>query len=931
MRKDKLNYMSKTIISLVLVASIVSPNLVQASEAIKKDESVYITLDKEGKVQDKIVSTWIHNPNGGDIKDKSNLKDIKNIKGEDKPEINGESITWRSKENDIFYQGNSNEELPLEITMIYYLNGVSIKPEELAGKSGKVKISLEIKNKEAHKVTINGKEKTIYTPFATVALLNLPIDNFKNINVNSGQIVSDGNNNIITYIGLPGLKESLGLNTMDIDLGLEDKLEIEADVENFKMGPVMITATPDLPEIEKLKDSKDLSELVDGIDELKDASGKLKEGSEKLSEGESLFAEKMGDLVVGTDKLKGGSTSLKNGAYDLKSGINTAGKGIGSIQGEMSKKENQKKIALITDDNNVKRERTLINDAYFAKDIDISSIGGLLPLLSENNMNLMGKTFVDYRAVGISKMLANPMIEQLKALSTPENISNIEALINTTDQLSSVDVDAKKLQPLLEVMKNVDKLAPLMGELNSLSTMDLSVIDTLAPIFQNASAINNILDSAKALEKVNGVEMEKTLKQQQAMANKFVADTEDLVKEENVNALREAVNKAYSIDNEETAKVNQQLQGLISGYNGAVVGVRDGFIKSKGSMNGMEESLKTLIALQQALGQNKDALEAVSKALNPETMKSINEMTVALKGAQSKIQDPETQAMLNGLNEVLNNKEVMGELNKVNQMLPAIQGMKSTLDKNKQNIAVSKKLLEASKSKEFKETVENIAVLEEDMKNLQPIITALENNMTPEVMDKISKSPESINTLMAMQKHLKDSEDILDIMRESLEENNVNKVRESLNKLPQLTGGIKQLEEGANKLYQGTSDLNNGIEGLSSGAAQLKDASNQLEKGAKELNEGMTKFDEEGVTKLHDKVSEGVTDIDDVLASKDEIVKLSEDYGTFSGIEEGMEGKVKFIIKTEEIKIPEAKIETKVEVKEEKKGIINWIKNIFSK
>ncbi|MBB6697317.1 hypothetical protein [Clostridium algidicarnis] len=927
MRKDKLNYMSKTIISLVLVASIVSPNLVQASEAIKKDESVYITLDKEGKVQDKIVSTWIHNPNGGDIKDKSNLKDIKNIKGEDKPEINGESITWRSKENDIFYQGNSNEELPLEITMIYYLNGVSIKPEELAGKSGKVKISLEIKNKEAHKVTINGKEKTIYTPFATVALLNLPMDSFKNININSGQIVSDGNNNIITYIGLPGLKESLGLNTMDIDLGLEDKLEIEADVENFKMGPVMITATPDLPEIEKLKDSKDLSELVDGIDELKDASGKLKEGSEKLSEGESLFAAKMGDLVVGTDKLKGGSTSLKNGAYDLKSGINTAGKGIGSIQGEMSKKENQKKIALITDDNNVKRERTLINDAYFAKDIDISSMGELLPLLSENNMNLMGKTFVDYRAVGISKMLANPMIEDLEKLSTPENISNIETLINTTDQLSSVD--AKKLQPLLEVMKNVDKLAPLMGELNSLAP-HLSVIDTLAPIFQNASAINNILDSAKALEKVNGVEMEKTLKQQQAMANKFVADTDGLIKEENVKALREAVNKAYPL-NTQTKDVNDQLQALISGYNSAVVGARDGFIKSRGSMDGMEESLQTLIALQQALGQNKDALEAISKALNPETMKSINEMTATLKGVQSKIQDPETQDMLDGLSKILNNKEVMGELNKVNQMLPAIQGMKSTLDKNEKNIGVLKELLRASKSKEFKETVENIAVLQEDMKNLQPIITALENNMTPEVMDKMSKSPESINTLMAMQKHLKDSEDILSIMRESLEEDNVNKVRESLNKLPQLTGGIKQLEEGANKLYQGTSDLNNGIEGLNSGATQLKDASNQLEKGAKELNEGMTKFDEEGVTKLHDKVSEGVADIDDVLASKDEIVKLSEDYGTFSGIEEGMEGKVKFIIKTEEIKIPEAKIEEKAEVKEEKKGIINWIKNIFSK
>lgn len=931
MKKDKLNYMSKTVISLVLVASIVSPNLVQASEAVKKDESVYITLDKEGNVQDKIVSTWLHNPSGGEIKDKSNLKDIKNIKGEDKPEINGDSLTWKSKENDIFYQGNSNEELPLEITMSYYLNEKSIKPEELAGKSGKVKISLEIKNKEEHKVTINGKEKTIYTPFATVALLNLPIDNFKNIKINSGQIASDGNNNIVTYIGLPGLKESLGLEDMDIDLGLQDKLEIEADVENFKLGPVMITATPNLPEIEKLKDSKDLSELVDGIDELKNASGKLREGSEKLSEGESLFAEKMGDLVVGTEKLKGGTNALKNGAYDLKSGINTAGKGIGLLQGEMSKGENQKKIALITDDNNVKKERTLIDDAYFAKDIDVSSIGGLAPLLNENNMKLMSKTFVDYRVVGISKMLANPMIEQLKVLSTPENISNIEALINTTDELGNVDIDTQKLQPLLELMKNVDKLAPLMGELNSLATMDVSVIDTLAPIFQNANAFNNILDSAKALEKVNVKEMQGILAHQQAMGDSFIKNTNELVKEENVNALRTAVNTAYPLDNPQTADANKKLQGLISGYNSAVVGARDGFIKSKGSMDNMGESLQTLIGLQEALGQNKEALEGISKALNPNTIESIKQMTVTLKGAQSKIQDPNTQAMLKGLSEVLNSKQVMGELNKVNQMLPAVQGMKSTLDKNKQNIAVSKKLLEASKGEEFKETGANIAVLEQDMKKLQPLITALENNMTPEIMNKMSKSPESISTLMAMQKHLKDSEDILSIMRESLEKNNVSKVRESLDKLPQLTGGIKQLDEGANKLYQGTSDLNNGTEGLNFGALQLKDASNQLANGAKELKEGMAKFDKEGIIKLHDKVSEGVTDIDDVLASKDEIVKLSENYGTFTGIEEGMEGKVKFIIKTEEIKIPEVKKELKVEVKEEKKGFINWIKSIFNK
>ncbi|WP_051986274.1 hypothetical protein [Clostridium amazonitimonense] len=931
MKNNRFNYMSKTLVSLVVAASIISPNLVQAAELVKKDESVYITLDKQGNVQEKIVSNWLHNPSGGEVKDKSNLKDIKNVKGDEKPEINGQSITWKSKDNDIFYQGKSDKDLPLDINISYSLNGQSVKPEELGGKSGKLKMVLDMKNKDAHNVTINGKEKTIYTPFTAIALVNLPLDNFKNVKVNSGEVISDGNNTVITYIGLPGLKESLGLDGKDINIGIEDKLEIEADVESFKLGPVMITATPNLPEVEALKKSTNLSELVDGIEQLKEASSQLRDGSTKLSESESLFAEKMGDLVSGTDKLGSGSKTLKEGAYQLKEGIGTATKGMALAQTEMAKAENQKKIALITDDHNVQRERTLIEDAYFAKDMDVSSIQDLMPYINENNMNLMGKTFVDYRAIGISKILASPMIDQIKALGTPENIKNIEALLNTTDALGNLDVDMNKLQPLLQVMKNIDKLAPLMGELNSLAVMDLSMIDTLAPIFQNASAFKNILDSASALQKVNGKEMEGFLLEQQKTAEAFIKNTDQLVKEENVNALRTAVDKAYPLDNEQTAVINKQLKGLIEGYNNAIIGARTGFINSKGKMQAMSESLQSLIGLQGALGENKEALESMAKALNPENMSKLNEMISTLKGAQAKIQDQQTQAMLKGLNEVLTNKDVMGELNKVNQMLPAIQGMKSTLEVNKQNIAVAKELLQMSDTKEFKEAMVKLNALEEDIKELTPLITALENNMTPEVMEKLKTSPEALKQLVIMQKHLKDSEDILAIMKESLEENNIVKTREALAKLPQLTQGINKLQQGASMLYDGTVELNKGSEDLSSGALKLKDASNELAKGANDLKEGMIKFDEEGIGKLNDKVKENIGDIDDILASKDEVIKLSENYGTFTGMEEGMEGKVKFIMKTEEIKLPEVKKEQKVEVKEEKKGFFNWVKGLFNK
>lgn len=932
MRSNKFNYMSKTMVSLILVASMFSTSVVHAEELIKKDESVYVTLTKDGKVQERIVSNWIHNPKGGEIKDKSSLKDIKNIKGEEKPQTNGENLIWKVKDNDVFYQGKTDKELPLDITLEYYLDGKRVTPEEIAGKSGNLKINLNIKNKDLHKVTVNGKEKDIYTPFTAISVLNLPLDTFKNVKVSSGEVISDSNNSIVTFISLPGLKDSLNLDKDLIDLDLKENLEITAEVEKFKLGPVMITATPNLPDSETFKKAQSLSELKDGINELKDASGKIKEGAEKLSDGQKLLAEKLGDMVSGTDKLNSGAKDLKVGAGKLKEGIAGAAQGANSAMSELKSSENQKKIGLITEDQNVNRERILIEDAYFAKDMDTSALEGLMPFMTEQNMKLMGKTFYDYRAVGVSKLITNPILKELKSLYTPENMANMEALLNNVDALNNLDIDAAKLQPLMALVQNMDKLQALMGDLNTLGAMDTSALTAMKPLLENASSLKVLLEATNKVMSVNASEMKGFIEKQKVSAGEFVKNSTPLLDEKNIGALKGAIDKAYPVDNAATKPYNDQLKALVEGYVKLITETKNGFVNSQGELNKASQGLEELIKLQQMLGNDntKAMLTEASKALEENNIKNINNMVVALSTMQAKLNNAETQAILKNLNATLSNPEIMGELNKINKVLPQVQGMKKTLEANKKNLEMAKKLLSMSKDKEFQATIQKLSVLEEDMKQLSPMIKALDN-MSPEVMEKLSKSPESIGKLTEMQKHLKDSEDILQIMKESLEENNINKAREAISKLPELSNGFVQLKQGSEMLYNGVSELSGGTKSLAEGSIQLKEGADALAAGALELKEGTEKFDAEGAGKLHEEVGGKVDEVQEILDTKDEIIKLSENYGTFTGMGDNMEGKVKFIMKTDEIKIPEVKNETKKEVKEEKKGFIQWIKNLFSK
>ena len=181
--------------------------------SIGKSETVYVMTDAAGTAQKVIVSDWLKNSEGAEtIKDKTSLKDVENVKGDEDYTLGEDgTITWNAKGNDIYYQGTTDAQLPVDISITYYLDGKEISGQDLIGKSGALKIRYDYVNRTSKAVDINGTTEVISAPFAVVTGLIMPDDHFTNIEVTNGKVISDGEKQMVVGMAIPGLKESLKL------------------------------------------------------------------------------------------------------------------------------------------------------------------------------------------------------------------------------------------------------------------------------------------------------------------------------------------------------------------------------------------------------------------------------------------------------------------------------------------------------------------------------------------------------------------------------------------------------------------------------------------------------------------------------------------------------------------------------------------------
>lgn len=303
-----------------------------------KDESVYLISDASGNVNKTIVVDHLKNKDKKDtLEDASNLSDIENVKGKEKFTQSGDKLTWQAGGKDIYYQGTATEEPPVTQKVTYYLDGKEISPEDLAGKSGKVKIRFDYTNTTSYTETVNGEKQTVSVPFAAITGLVLG-DGFENIEVTNGKAEVNDSSSVVLGYALPGLKDSLGIKDGDLDgdVNIPEYMEMTADVENFSM-PAAMTFVVNASDYVST-DGIDTSDLDDMINDLKDASTQLQDGSKTLAEGTDTLADglstlqsKLGTFASGVGTLKSGLKTYTDGVSTLSGGLNTLGNSTGAL------------------------------------------------------------------------------------------------------------------------------------------------------------------------------------------------------------------------------------------------------------------------------------------------------------------------------------------------------------------------------------------------------------------------------------------------------------------------------------------------------------------------------------------------------------------------------------------------------------------------
>lgn len=286
--------------------------------AFTKEETVYSKLTKEGENYSTLVSTHLENDEKADLlKDMTDLLKIENTKGEEEFSQEGDSLVWKADKKDIYYQGESQKELPIVCHVKYELDGKELSAEEIVGKTGIVTVTIHYTNKEEHSVIVNGKEEKMYTPFVVVAGTVIPNDKNKKIEISNGKVVNDGSKSLVMGMAMPGLQESLKIGKEEVEI--PEEIQITMEATDFELGNIITFVTPKVLEEEDFKFLDKLEEIYQQVDTVEVASSQIEEGSTALAEGSSK-------LALGSKKLNEGSTVAYQGAKQMKQEVEKATK-----------------------------------------------------------------------------------------------------------------------------------------------------------------------------------------------------------------------------------------------------------------------------------------------------------------------------------------------------------------------------------------------------------------------------------------------------------------------------------------------------------------------------------------------------------------------------------------------------------------------------
>ena len=606
------------------------------ADAVYKEETVYVNADATGTIDEVTVSNWLKNSGSvsGSLTDASTLKDIKNVKGDETFKASGDTLTWNTDGEDIYYQGTTDQDLPVSVKFTYYLDGKEIKPADLKGKSGHLKIQVDYTNKEKKTVSVDGKQEEVYTPFVMMTGMILPNETFSNVTIDNGKVISDGSKNIVVGFGMPGMKESLNLDESKTeDLTIPESLCVEADVTDFTMSSTFTVALTDLLDDIDFDNIVDVDSLKSSLDELEDAALQLVSGSDTLADGAGTLADGVNSYTEGADTLNdaiqkylGSNGELNGSVTEYVNGVNKVVKGVQDytdgtnaladgvtayIDGEQQLAAGAAKLSQLS--SGLKTVQGAISQLNAA----IDGEGSATEDIQSASRQLAAGTAQLKASLGSQEVQA--LLGQVENMLTTGN-----EMIEQTEQLETALNDGIAV-PVQNIAGNLQSLSQQLGAINQqLATLDTTCQSAVDDLNAKIADYNNKVDTAQSA----ATSSELQTKKDQTTDETAKADLQAAI--DKLNAASNAADGLLGL--EKASEVSVSLPSIdttpIQKEMGEIAASMETFKKTANDLNAqlpeMKKKLESITAMKsqlptEALGQltaSVDQLNAGMQGLN---------------------------------------------------------------------------------------------------------------------------------------------------------------------------------------------------------------------------------------------------------------------------------------------------------------------------
>lgn len=604
----------------------------------EKTETVYSVLNSDGSISDTIVSSWLHDEDGiNNIKETLNLTDVKNIKSNEKPSKDGNTYTWNAKGNDVYYEGTATKQLPVSVKLRYELDGQEISANDIQGKSGHLKLTISFTNNYSEVKNINGKSIVVHPSYLAGGMLNMSTGKFSNVKCESGKIVNDGTNEMLAFANIPGLNETLrsaGLDKVNNQLGISDDVTVEADVNDFDLGSIMVGMTNEIDLASELGEIGSVSELTDGIDQLIEADDQLIDGSKQLYDGTTQLKEQAAPLTGSSDQvrqLSAGAIQLNDGVKALQTGISQYTAGASAINAGVNQLYGipQGAAAISSGMNTKGKSGFSMVEASSTLRKGLDQLNSVATGISAESYYKSLMKNVETAQDGVTqlqnKVLA-PTKTELGNLSTVlgKASSSLGELSTLVGQLSSVEEAIETDQ--VTVSNNNEKVT---ANNNKIESVNESVNETKTKL---QSAIESLKAARDTLE-ASGTE-EKPV------------DTSDL--DNKIASLETAYNNIGNVDDmqklDDLTEFNKQLEnmpallGTLKGTIKTVNGYKESADESVGKLEGyLNTASEKLASMKTLLDDSKGDMEKM-QAMIPELQGKIDKLDQLANGVDAGVQ-----------------------------------------------------------------------------------------------------------------------------------------------------------------------------------------------------------------------------------------------------------------------------------------------------